>query len=280
MLRNVFCVLVAIVWTLVMGVCSFLAMILTFNRSASMYVVQKWWSPVLLWAGGAKLEVQGLEHLDPRQPYIFVSNHQSTIDIPTLFIALPWNTRFVAKKQLKYVPMLGWYMWAAKFVFVDRANHREAVRSLDEAGEQIRGGISIIVFPEGTRSDDRRVHPFKKGPFALAMKARVPVVPVSIEGSGKLMPKNSWVITPGPIRVSVGRPIAAEQFENDRESLIRQVRDQIIDLNLAQGGLGGDKSDAVAARGFEGISERGRAASMETPAVQVKPVQTDDRSKS
>lgn len=257
MVRNVFCVLVAIVWTLLMGICSFLAMILTFNRSASMFVVQKWWSPVLLWAGGAKLEVQGLENLDPKQSYIFVSNHQSTIDIPTLFISLPYDTRFVAKKALKYVPMLGWYMWAAKFVFVDRANHREAVRSLDEAGEQIRGGISIIVFPEGTRSDDMRVHPFKKGPFALAMKARVPVVPVAIEGSGKLMPKNSWQITPGPITVRVGKPIAAEHFEGNRELLIREVRDQIIDQSVAMGGRGGDKSDPVAARGLEGISERG-----------------------
>ena len=172
-------------------------------------------------------------------------------------MAIPWDTRFVAKKQLKYVPMLGWYMWAAKFVFVDRANHREAVRSLDEAGEQIRGGISIIVFPEGTRSDDRRVHPFKKGPFALAMKARVPVVPVAIEGSGVLMPKNSWNIRPGPIKVSVGKPIAPEHFADDRELLIREVRDAIIDQSVALGGLGGDKSDPVAARGLEGISERG-----------------------
>lgn len=258
MVRNVFCVLVAIVWTLLMGVCSFIAMLVTFNRSASMFVVQRWWSPVLLWAGGAKLEVQGLENLPKTQSYIFVSNHQSTIDIPTLFMALKsFDTRFVAKKQLKWVPMLGWYMWAAKFVFVDRANHREAVRSLDEAGEQVRGGISIIVFPEGTRSDDCKVHPFKKGPFALAMKARVPVVPVAIEGSGKLMPKNSWQITPGPITVRVGKPITPEHFEGDRELLIREVRDHIIDQSVAMGGLGGDKSDPVAARGLEGISERG-----------------------
>ena len=257
MVRNVFCVVVAIVWTLLMGALTFVAMLVTFNRSASMLVVQKWWSPVLLWAGGAKLEVRGLENLKKGQPYIFVSNHQSTIDIPTLFMAIPWDTRFVAKKQLKYVPMLGWYMWAAKFVFVDRSNHREAVRSLDEAGEQIRGGISIIVFPEGTRSDDRKVHPFKKGPFALAMKARVPVVPVAIEGSGLLMPKNSWQITPGPITVSIGQPIAPEHFENDRELLIREVRDHIIDQSFAMGGLGGDKTDPIAARGLEGISERG-----------------------
>lgn len=254
MFRNLFCVFVAIVWTLLMFLMTLVAMLVTFNRSASMLVVQKWWSPVLLWAGGATLEVSGLENLEKGKPYIFVSNHQSTIDIPTLFMAIPWNTRFVAKKQLKYVPALGWYMWLAKFVFVDRSNHREAVRSLDEAGEQIRGGISIIVFPEGTRSDDRRVMPFKKGPFALAMKAGVAVVPVAIEGSGKLMPKNSWQITPGPIKVKVGAPIPAEHFADNRDLLIREVRSFIIDQNLALGGLGGDKDDAVAARGREGTS--------------------------
>ncbi len=257
MVRNVFCVLVAIVWTGLMGAAALLVMLFTLNRSASMHVAQKWWSPVMLWAGGAKLEVMGLENLVKGQPYIFVSNHQSTIDIPVLFLALMWDCRFVAKKALKYVPILGWYMSLAKFVFVDRANHREAVRSLDEAGAQIRGGISIIVFPEGTRSDDCKVHPFKKGPFALAMKAQVPVVPVAIEGSGALMPKNSWQITPGPIRVTVGKPIAPEHFEGNRELLIREVRDHIIDQSVAMGGLGGDKTDPIAARGLEGISERG-----------------------
>ncbi|HEY1087571.1 MAG TPA: lysophospholipid acyltransferase family protein [Archangium sp.] len=260
MFRNVFCVLVAIVWTLLMGVLTFVAMIVTLNRSASMFVVQKWWSPVLLWAGGAKLSVEGLENLKPGQPYIFISNHQSTIDIPVLFTGIPWNTRFVAKKALKYVPMLGWYMWAAKFIFVDRGNHREAVRSLDEAGEQIRGGIRIMVFPEGTRSDVLTVRPFKKGPFALAMKARVPIVPVAIEGSGKLMPKNSWNITPGPIRLKVGVPIPPEKYAEDRDGLIREVRNSIIDQSLAIGGKGGDKTNAVAARGLEGISERDRDA--------------------
>lgn len=260
MFRNVFCVVVAIVWTTLMFVATLFAMGLTLNRSASMWVVQRWWSPVLIWAGGGKLEVSGLENLTQGQPYVFVSNHQSTIDIPVLFYAIPFDSRFVAKKQLMYVPMIGWYMWLAKFVFVDRANSREAIRSLDAAGVRIRGGISIIVFPEGTRSEDCRVHPFKKGPFALAMKARVPVVPVVIEGSGRLMPKNSWNITPGPIKVKIGVPIQPERFGEDRVALIHEVRSCIIDQSLALGGLGGDKEDAVAARGREGTSSTAEEA--------------------
>ena len=161
----------------------------------------------------ASLEVAALENVDPKSRTIFVSNHQSTIDIPVLFVALPVDVRFVAKKALKYVPFLGWYMTLARFVFVDRGNHRDAVASLDDGGARRSAGASASSsFPEGTRSDDRRVLPFKKGPFALALKAGVPVVPVTIEGSGKLMPKNSWNITPGPIRVQVGKPIDAAQL--------------------------------------------------------------------
>jgi 1-acyl-sn-glycerol-3-phosphate acyltransferase len=258
MLRNLFCIFVACVWTTVLFPCTVVAMLVTLNPSASMFIVQRWWSPVLLWAGGATLEVSGLEHLKKGQPYIFVSNHQSTIDIPVLFFALPVDFRFAAKKALKYVPFLGWYMSLAKFVFIDRANHRDALRSLEKAGAQIRGGVSIVMFPEGTRSEDRRVLPFKKGPFALALKAQVPVVPIAIEGSGQLMPKNSWNITPGTIKVRVGEPIEPAPFGENRVALIEAVRSKIIDQNVALGGVGGDRADAVAARGREGTSsERG-----------------------
>lgn len=260
MLRNVFCVFVAVVWTALLFPMTLVAMVVTLNRSASMYVVQRWWSPVLLWAGGARLEVQGREHLRPGQPYVFVANHQSTIDIPVLFMALPSDFRFAAKKALKYVPFIGWYMWAAGFIFIDRRNHRDAIRSLDEGGERIRGGVSLAMFAEGTRSESCRVLPFKKGPFALAMKARVPLVPVAIEGSGHLMPKNSWNITPGPIRVRIGAPIDPAPFGDDRERLIHAVRCAVIEQNQALGGLGGDLNDAIAARGLEGIGRAERAS--------------------
>ncbi|MBL8910469.1 MAG: 1-acyl-sn-glycerol-3-phosphate acyltransferase [Archangium sp.] len=254
MLRNLFCIFIAGVWTVILFPFAIGAMIVTLNPSASMYVVQRWWSPVLLWAGGAKLEVLGADKLKPGQPYIFVSNHQSTIDIPALFVAIPIDFRFVAKKVLKHVPFLGWYMSLAKFVFIDRANHRDALKSLEEAGARIRGGISIVMFPEGTRSDDRRVLPFKKGPFALALKAQVPLVPIAIEGSGVLMPKNSWDITPGPIKVSIGEPIDPAPFGEDRLALIKAVRAKVIEQNQALGGRGGNVDDAVAARGKEGTS--------------------------
>ncbi len=260
MIRNLFCIVVAIVWTAIIFPFTVIAIVLTGNPSKSMFWVQGPWAKGLLWAGGAKLEVRGADLIDRSRPHIFVSNHQSTIDIPTLFIALPADFRFVAKKALMYVPVLGWYMWLARFVFVDRGNRREAIASLDRAAAQIRGGVSIAMFPEGTRSESCEVLPFKKGPFALAMKAGVPIVPVAIEGSGKLMPKNSWNITPGPIRVSIGTPIDPAQFGEDREALIRAVRDAVIQLNLGLGGIGGDSSETLAAR------ESARASTLEGSA--------------
>ncbi|MGV3623074.1 MAG: lysophospholipid acyltransferase family protein [Archangium sp.] len=259
MLRSLFCVFVAVVYTTILFPICIVAMIVTLNPSASLVIVQRWWSPVLLWAGGAKLVVTGSENLVPGQPYIFASNHQSTLDIPALFVALPDNFRFVAKKVLQYVPITGWYMTMAKFVFIDRSNHRKALKSLEEAGERIRGGISIVMFAEGTRSEDRRILPFKKGPFALALHAKVPVVPVAIEGSALVMPKNSWNIKPGVVKVSIGKPIDVNQFGEDRMALIRTVRDAVITQHLEIGGLGGDRDDAVAARGVEGSSRPSEA---------------------
>ncbi|MBZ4423120.1 1-acyl-sn-glycerol-3-phosphate acyltransferase [Myxococcus sp. RHSTA-1-4] len=262
-MRKLFCIFVAGVWTLVCFPLAILAMVLTLNPANSVWVARELWSPVLLWAGGAKLEVIGRENVDPMRPTIYVGNHQSTIDIPAHFLAVPVPFRYVAKSQLKWVPLIGWYLALAGHVFVNRTNRSRAIASLDAAAEKIRGGTSIFLYPEGTRSPDGRVLPFKKGPFALALKARVPVCPVTIEGSGNLMPKNSWNITPGPIRVKVGKPIDTTGFaEDDREGLARAVREVIIADSLALGGKGGDVEDAVAAAGLEGVTTRSRASSI------------------
>ncbi len=255
MLRNLFCIFIYWASLLVLTPIACLMMIVRRDTSASILMARHGWSPVLLWAGGAKLIVEGGEHVDPKRPTLYLCNHQSTIDIPALFRAIPVDLRFIAKNELKYVPVLGWYMQVAKFIFIDRGNRQRAVESMNKGAQQIRSGISIIAFPEGTRSADGRILPFKKGPFALALKAQVPICPVTIEGSGKLMPKAKWTITPGPIRVKIGAPIFTEgRTDDERELLMRQVRDVIIDQSLAMGGKGGDRDDVVAAKGTDGVS--------------------------
>lgn len=254
MLRNLFCILVTAVWTAVCFPLTLLVALVTLNPGASVWVCRRLWSPVLIWAGGAKVVVSGQENVDPHRPTIYVSNHQSTLDIPIHFATVPVNFRYVAKHQLKYVPLIGWYLWLCGHVFINRGRREKAIASLDEAARKIRAGTSVFLYPEGTRSDGR-VLPFKKGPFALALKARVPVVPITIEGSGTVMPKNSWNIKPGPVHVRIGKPIDTTGFaEDDREGLARAVRGVIIAQSLELGGKGGDPERATAAAGVEGDS--------------------------
>lgn len=254
MLRLLLHVVVMVVWTAICFVLALLAMLFTLNTDNSLWVARELWSRLFMWVGGFKLEVEGLENVDPKRPTIYVSNHQSTLDIPAHFMAVPVPFRYVAKSQLAWVPFIGWYLWLADHILINRANRQAAVRSLDKAAQKIRGGKSIFLYPEGTRSRDGRVLPFKKGPFALALKARVPVVPISIEGTGDSMVSGSLRIRVGAVfKVKIGKPIDISQWpENDREGLARHVRDIIIDQNLSQGGRGGDKAAALAAAGVEG----------------------------
>jgi len=260
MLRNLFCILVAAVWTTILFPVAILAMLVTLNPANSVWVARRWWSPVLLWAGGARLSVQGQEHVVASRATIYVSNHQSTIDIPTLFMAIPVDVRFVAKRQLGFVPFLGWYLHLARFPLIDRSNRSKAIASMEAASQQIRSGTSIIVYPEGTRSQDGRILPFKKGSFALALKAGVPICPVAIEGSGKLMPKNSWNITPGEIRVKIGAPIEVSRYGEDRERLMRDVRTAVLQLSKELGGQGGAPEEVVVEAGLERVDPERRPA--------------------
>lgn len=256
MARNVFCFLVMVVWTAIVFFLAILAMVVTFNPAASVWVARNVWSPVLLWAGGARLEVHGQEHVDPKRPTIYVSNHLSALDIPAHFMAVRVPFRYVAKHQLRWVPFIGWYLWAAGHVFINRANRASAIASLEAAARKVRGGVPIFLYPEGTRSDGP-VLPFKKGPFALALKAGVPVCPVTIVGTERVMPKSRFHITPGPVKVMIGAPIDVRPFQpDDREGLARAVRAVVIQQSRALGGPGGDVEDAIAAAGQEGVSAR------------------------
>jgi 1-acyl-sn-glycerol-3-phosphate acyltransferase len=257
MFRRVYSMLATALSTVVLFPLTCLIMLVTLDGGASVWVCRRLWGPFLLWVGGAKLEVEGREHVDPKRPAIYVCNHQSSLDIPALFVALPVNFRFVAKSQLKWVPFLGWYLALAGHVFVDRGNRARAIASLEAAARQIRRGTSIVVYPEGTRSEDRRVQPFKKGPFVLALRAGVPICPVTVEGTGLVMAKNSWNIHPGPVRVKIGAPIDISAYrEDEREALMREVRRRIIAQSVELGGLGGDPEDAIALAGTEGRGKR------------------------
>lgn len=193
------------------------------------YRINRFWTGLLLRLGGVFLRVRGGENLDPGEPYIFMANHQSNLDIPVLIQSLAqYQLRWVAKKELLRVPLFGWAMWATKHIIIDRADPADARRSLERARQRIAAGISIVIFPEGTRSRDGSLLPFKKGGFLMAAKTGAKVVPVTIRGSAALLPVGQWRLRGGKVDVVIDRPIAAEKFRAGHlRALSEQVRQAI-----------------------------------------------------
>lgn len=201
------------------------------------YRISRLWTWGILKAGGIRVRVKGLERLDPSRQYIFMANHQSNIDIPVLVRSLSqFQLRWVAKKELLFVPLFGWAMWASKHIVVDRTNRSQAMASLRKAKERIEGGISVVLFPEGTRSADGQLLPFKSGGFILAVKTQTPIVPIAINGSGALLPRGDWRIRGGEVEVVVSEPIVLDRYRGGGiRSLLSRVR-AVVESQLQRGG--------------------------------------------
>jgi 1-acyl-sn-glycerol-3-phosphate acyltransferase len=192
------------------------------------------WSRLVLTTAGVRWRASYHPGLDPSRASVYMANHQSQFDVPALILAMPADFRFVAKRELLFIPIFGWALWLAGFVFVDRGDREQAIRSLDEAAAKVHRGMSIIVFAEGTRSPDERLLPFKKGGFMLALKAGAPIVPVSIRGSRGVLPKGSLRLRPGTIDLVFGAPIDTSAYSiESRDALMAAVRNAI-----ASGGEG------------------------------------------
>ena len=203
-----------------------------FDRSGDTVVaLARIWSRMLLRSAGVRLTVNMHGELDPRRPYVFMANHLSTVDIWALFVAVPLKVRFIAKKQLGRIPLFGWAMAVGRFIFIDRQNPMAARRSIDQAAARIRTGSSVAIFPEGTRSRDGRLGPFKKGGFHLAITAGVPIVPVGIRGAHEVMPRGSLILRPGPVTIEIGAPIDTKDLSTaDRDLLLERVRGEVARL--------------------------------------------------
>jgi 1-acyl-sn-glycerol-3-phosphate acyltransferase len=171
---------------------------------------------------GVRVEVEGRDRLDPKQTYIFMSNHVSNLDPPIVIPALPGRTSVLVKKEVFKVPILGRAMRMASLVPVDRSNREAAVNSIHRAAEVMGTGIHMAVFPEGTRSRDGMLLPLKKGPFYLAIETGLPIVPITVLGTYAMMPKGRFVIRPGTARVVFHEPIDPKQVQG-RDALIAAV---------------------------------------------------------
>ena len=189
------------------------------------------WSRVILGVPGVRVEVSSRVALPEGRPYVFVANHASMIDIWAVFIAVPASFRFIAKKQLSFIPLFGWAMRAGRFIFIDRQNPLAARRSMDEAARRIRAGQSVVIFPEGTRTRDGRLGPFKKGGFRLAIDSGADIVPIAIKGSRPLMPRGAALIRAGTVHIEIGEPISTAGLKtDDRNKLIADVHARVAEM--------------------------------------------------
>lgn len=219
------------VYTVVMATISLV--LSPFDRTGGMqHWCARWWCRLIAWTIGARIRVSGAENLESGRPYVYMANHCSLVDIPAMFAYLPYQFKIMAKKELFYVPFMGWHLWTAGNFPVDRSDPRRTAGSLRAVVEGVRSGKSLVVFPEGTRSVDGALGDFKQGSFKIAARAGVPIVPVAIRGTHNVLPKHSLVPRPGPVEVIIGKPIdtsgsAGSDIRELMEKTRRAIRESL-----------------------------------------------------
>jgi len=182
------------------------------------------WAKTILWVCGVKVRASGLQNVEPGVPRIYMTNHQSFFDIFALLAYIPIDFKFIMKQELMRVPVFGSAMRRAGYIGIEREDPRKAVKSMKEAVQKIRGGVSVVMFPEGTRSVDGRLLPFKRGGFNLALKSGCDIVPVAISESYRIVPKGSLKIRKGSFGIHIGEPISLKGYGRKN---INQLMDRV-----------------------------------------------------
>jgi 1-acyl-sn-glycerol-3-phosphate acyltransferase len=178
------------------------------------------WAKAILRVCSIKVRVTGQENLDPTVPRIYMANHQSYFDIFALLAYVPVDFKFLMKEELMKIPFLGAAMRRAGYIGIERRDPRKGLRSMRRAAERVRNGVSVVVFPEGTRSIDGRLLAFKKGGFNLALKSGCDIIPVSISNSYRIVPKGSLKINKGSFDIHIGRPISVRNYARKNIGLL------------------------------------------------------------
>ena len=194
------------------------------------WFTQHVWGPGVIVLFGAKVKTRGLENIQKEANYLLMVNHSSFLDIPVLGKEIPIIQHYIAKKELKRIPLLGWFMHIAGMIFIDRSNNKKARESIAKAALLIAKSKSVVIFPEGTASRDGTIGKFKKGGFHLALQSKAPVLPIRIQGTGEIWPRGKILKSKrGNVMVTVGKPITYDEYgawtisefaENTRQTLV------------------------------------------------------------
>ena len=229
MVHTVLIMIWTILSTVILGVWVILFSFIT-SKGILPHRVACMWAETILMVSHIRVKVIGLSNIDPKQPYIYMCNHQSNFDIPVIMAHLPVQFRWLAKAELFKIPIFSTIMRRAGYISIDRKNRKSSFESLKRAAATIRKGASVMIFPEGTRSLDGSILPFKPGGFVLAVEAGVPLVPIILHGTAKIMPKNQKRITPGQVILEIKPPIETAHYNRKtRDDLMKKVRDIICD---------------------------------------------------
>ena len=187
-----------------------------------------YWAKINLALTGLRVQIEGLEYLDPKQRYIFMPNHASFLDILLAFAYIPFNFRIITKEKIFCIPLMGWALKWSRQIPMDRANPRKGLASLRQALNLLQEGISIVVFPEGTRTLDGKIKDFKATLFILPIRSGIPVVPVRIEGTFDALKRGSILLNPVPLKITFYDPVPAGSFkDHDRWRYAKKVREAL-----------------------------------------------------
>lgn len=190
------------------------------------------WSGILLFLCGVKVEVEGLENLLKDMPQVLISNHQEAFDIPVLHAFLPIQYRWISKEQVFKIPIIGWTMSLAGYIKMDRSSSRTAYRALEDAAERLKDGISVLIFPEGTRSKSDHINDFKRGPFLIAIRSKVPIVPISIKGTHAIMRDGLPWIHPSKVKIFIGSPVSTDDLHEKEAAALKEDVFRIVSENF------------------------------------------------
>jgi 1-acyl-sn-glycerol-3-phosphate acyltransferase len=229
---SIFKLILLLLWSFICIVVATVVYLFSFNKRATVLLAKYLWSRPLLILIGARVRVRGEENIEKGKNYLIMSNHCSYADIPTLFRAMPLLLNFIGKAELRKVPFLGFYMKMSGMIFINRSNPRKSYESIASAAALIKDGKNVVIFPEGTTSEDGEIMPFKRGGLELANAAESTILPVHITGTCRIWPStNNFKMRNGRIEVKIGEPIPHEYYRDKAsKEFLKELRQTIIDL--------------------------------------------------